>query len=51
VGIFWRSSIVGTSGLILPLTASRPVPFNVDITPRFPEAAALLAAENEIENH
>lgn len=46
-----RSSIVGPSGLILPLTASRPVPFKVDISPRFPEAVALLAAEHELESH
>ena len=44
---FLRSSVVEPSGLILPLTASRPVPFKVDVTPRFPEAVALLAAENE----
>lgn len=28
----------------------RPVPFKVDISPRFPEAVALLAAENEHES-
>ena len=49
--IFLRSSIVGPSVLTLPLTASRPVPFKVDVSPRFPEAVALLAAENELESH
>jgi hypothetical protein len=27
---------------------SRPVPFKVDISPRFPEAVALLAGEREV---
>lgn len=45
---FLRSSIVGPYGL---MTTSRPVPFKVDISPRFPEAVALLAAENELRSH
>jgi hypothetical protein len=48
--LFLHSSIVEPSELILLLTASRPVPFKVDISPRFPEAVALLAAENEFES-
>ena len=27
---------------------SRPVPFKADISPRFPEAAALLSGEREV---
>jgi hypothetical protein len=29
----------------------RPIPFNVDIQPRFPEAAVLLAQECELIGH
>ena len=50
-GYFLRSSIAGHSELILPLNSRRPVPFKVDISPRFPEAVALLAAESEFESH
>ena len=28
----------------------RPVPFKVDVTPRFPEAVAMLAGENEMQD-
>lgn len=33
------------------MTTSRPVPFKVDISPRFPAAVAQLAAENERGSH
>jgi hypothetical protein len=38
-------------GLILLFTTSRPVPFKANISPRFPEAVGLLAAENELAAH
>ena len=48
---FCDSSVVGPSRLIAPLAARRPIPFKVDISPRFPEAVALLASENEHRGH
>jgi hypothetical protein len=32
------------------LVFSRPVPFKADITPRFPEAVAMLAGEREFQD-
>ena len=51
VWVFLRSTIVGPSRLIVPLAARRPIPFKVDISPRFPEAVTLLASENEHRAH
>jgi hypothetical protein len=49
---YWISfSIIGPSRLIAPLDSSRPVPFKVDFSPRFPEVIALLASEREIRDH
>ena len=41
-------SLFGASRLIVLLAARCPVPFKVDISPRFPEVVTLLAAENEL---
>ena len=51
VWVFLRSTVVGPSRLIVPLAARRPIPFKVDISPRFPEAVTLLASENEHRAH
>ena len=51
VWVFLRSTIVGPSRLIVSLAARRPIPFKVDISPRFPEAVTLLASENEHRAH
>jgi hypothetical protein len=48
---FCDSSVVRPSRLIAPLAVRRPIPFKVDISPRFPEAVALLASENELRGH
>ena len=49
VGFYFCSpQLSGALSLIVLLAARRPVPFKVDISPRFPEVVTLLAAENEL---
>ena len=45
------SSTVGPCKLTVPLASSRPVPFKVNVSARFPEAVALLAGERELRVH
>ena len=47
--VFLRSLVVWPSRLIVLLVVRRPIPFKVDISPRFPEAVTLLSAENELQ--
>jgi hypothetical protein len=51
VWVFLRTTIVEPSRLTVLMAARRPVPFKVDISPRFPEAVTLLASENEHQSH
>jgi hypothetical protein len=51
VGVLAYSSVVVSCKLTVPWVSSRPVPFKVNVSARFPEAVALLAGERELRGH